>query len=80
MRWRKVEDEGTVATSNARVKKSSPPEFLNRIEVILALHQQAKVRLQNVAVGDATNTYRELAVNASADFQAAYILLHQRQY
>jgi hypothetical protein len=43
------------------------------------LHQQAQVGLQNVAVGDATDTYREFTVNASPDIQSLHILPHQRQ-
>jgi hypothetical protein len=42
-------------------------KFFNHIEVVLALHQQAQTGLQNVAVGDTTDTYREFVVNASTD-------------
>ena len=60
-------------------KEVITPKFLNGIEVVLALHQQAQVGLQNVAVGDTTDTYRELAVNAITDSQALHVLTHQRQ-
>ena len=55
------------------------PEFFDRIEVVFALHQQAQVGLQDVAVGDAANAYREFAVNPAADPQAFDVLPNQRQ-
>ena len=54
-------------------------KFFNGIEVVLTLHQQAQVGLQNVAIGDTTDTYREFAVNAIADTQAVHILTNQCQ-
>ena len=53
--------------------------LFNGIEVVLALHQQAQVGLQNVAVGDATDRYGKFAVNQSVDAKALGILPNQRQ-
>jgi len=53
--------------------------LLNDIEVFLAFHQQTQPGLQNVALGDATDSYGEFAVNQSADAQALGILPNQRQ-
>ncbi len=55
------------------------PELLNGIEVVLASHQQAQVGLQNVAVGDATDSYWKFAVNQSVNAKALAILSNQRQ-
>ena len=55
------------------------PECFNRIEVVLALHQQAQVGLQNIAVGDATDAHREFAVNAMAQPQAFDVWPNQCQ-
>ena len=68
-----------VPAVSGKAEEVVTPEFFNRIEVVLALHQQAQVGLHNVAVGDAAHTYREFAVNASADAQAFHVLPHQRQ-
>ena len=55
------------------------PEIFNGIEVVLALHQQAQVGLQNVAVGDATDSYGKFAFNQSVDAKALARLVKQRQ-
>jgi len=47
-------------------KEVVTPKFFNRIEVVLALHQQTQVGLQNIAVGDAADTDREIAVKVEA--------------
>ena len=52
--------------------------LLNDIEVVLALHQQTQPGLQNVAVGDATDSYGEFAVNPSVDAKALGILPNRR--
>ena len=41
------------------------------------MHQQAQVGLQNVAVGDATDSHRKFAVNQSVDAKALVIVLEQ---
>ena len=52
---------------------------VHRVLGVLALHQQAMVRLQNVAVGDAPDSYRKFAVNQNADAKALGIVPNQRQ-
>ena len=70
---------GDCANVQAAGKEGIAPELLNGIEVVLALHQQAQVGLQNVAVGDATDRYGKFAVNQSVDAKALGILPNQRQ-
>jgi len=70
---------GDCANVQAAGKEGIAPELLNGIEVVLALHQQAQVGLQNVAVGDATDSYGKFAVNQSVDAKALGILPNQRQ-
>jgi len=53
--------------------------IVNGIEVVHALDQQAQVGIQNVAVGDATDSYGRFAVNYSADAKALGVLPSQRQ-
>ena len=60
-------------------KEGIAPELLNGIEAVLALHQQAQVGLQNVAVGDAADSYGRFPVNQSADAHTLGILPNQRQ-
>ena len=52
--------------------------LFNGAEVVFAFHQQAQVGLQNVAVGDATDSYRKFAVNPSVDAKALGILPNRR--
>ena len=51
----------------------------NGVKVVLALHQKPQVALEDVAVGNATRTNGELAVNTLADAKAFHILPGQRQ-
>ena len=60
-------------------KEVVTPKFFNRIEVVLALHQQTQVGLQNIAVGDAADTDRKFAVKGRINFQAFEVLPRQRQ-
>ena len=52
---------------------------VHRARGVLALHQQAHVGLQNVAIGDATDSNGKLAVNQSVDAKVLRTLPNQRQ-
>ena len=52
---------------------------VHRVLGVLALHQQAQVRLQNVAVGDTPDSYRKFAVNQNADANALGTLPNLRE-
>ena len=53
--------------------------IVHRARGVLALHQQAHVGLQNVAIGDATDSNGKLAVNQSVDAKVLGTLPNQRQ-
>lgn len=75
--------QGRVRSYCSHIKRAGKEvvtsKLLNCIEVVFALLKQAQVGLKNVAVGDAADTYRELKINDITDFQAFYILPHERQ-
>ena len=50
---------------------------LDGFKIILALHQQAQVAFEDVAVGDGIASHRQLLVHACADVQALEVLPHQ---
>ena len=52
---------------------------VHRVLGVLALHQQAMVRLQNVAVKEATDSYGKFSVDHSADAKALGTLPNLRQ-
>ena len=65
---------GYCANVQGAGKKGIASALPNAIEVVLALHQQAQVELQNVVVGDATDSCGKFAVNHSIDAKALGIL------
>jgi len=70
---------GNAANARGAREESIAAEGFNGVKVILALHQQAQVAFENVAVGDALAREGELGIDALIDAQAFEVLADERQ-
>ncbi len=70
---------GDSANAQGAREESITAEGLNRIKVVLALHQQTEVAFEDVAIGDTFARDGKLVVDALVDSQAFEILTDERQ-